>query len=248
MALNVGTLGCLVAGGEMLPTRPPLAIALLVAGILCGGLLIARQARLATPLIPLDLLGQARFGRAVTTSVLCFAGQTSGLIAFPFFLHEAIGMSPRTIAACLTLWPLSVASIGSWAGRWSDTGRTGTLCLAGSILLCGGFTGALLFPLERWPLAFCACTISGGLGFGMFNVANNRRMFMAASPERSGSAGGLQGMARLIGQTLGGMLLTALFASAEPAVASRLGLLVAASLTFAAGAASLANCCAKPKT
>lgn len=241
VALNVGAFGCLVAGVEILPARFLVAFAILVAGVLCLGLLIARQTRLATPMIPLDLLGQARFSGAVIASVLCFAGQTAGMIALPFFLHGAIGMAPLTMAACLTLWPLSVASVGPWAGRGADTGRTDALCLAGSILLCGGFAAALLLPLARWPLAFTACAVSGGLGFGLFNVANNRRMFMAAPPQRSASAGGLQGLARLIGQIAGGMLLSTVFGAAEPGAAPRLGLLTAALLTLSAGVASVVN-------
>ncbi len=52
-----------------------------------------------------------------------------------------------------------------------------------------------------------------GLGFGLFQTPNNRTLFLAASPERSGAAGGMQGTARLSGQTAGAVLVTLLFAT-----------------------------------
>ncbi|WP_353228769.1 MFS transporter [Novosphingobium sp.] len=241
VALNVGAFGCFVAGVELLPARLPAAGGCILFAVVCGALLVARQWRIATPLLPLDLLGQARFGRAIVASILCFEGQTAGMIALPFYLHGSIGMAPMTMAGCLALWPLSVAAVGSWAGKWADAGRTGALCLAGSVLLCTGFTSAILLPLAHFPLAFGVCALSGGLGFGLFNVANNRRLFMAAPLHRSGAAGGQQGLARLVGQIAGGLLLTVLFTVAPAAMAPRIGLAIAAALTLTAGITSVIN-------
>lgn len=240
-ALNVGAFGGLVAGAEMVPTMLTAGFGCIGFATACAAWLIARQPKLAAPLLPLDLLGDTSFSRAGVASILCFAGQSAGMIALPFYLHGSIGIAPMTMAACLTLWPLSVAAVGPLAGKWADTERTGALCLAGSVLLCAGFASAALLPLAHFPWALGACTMSGGLGFGLFNVANNRRLFLAAPPHRSGAAGGLQGMARLVGQVAGGLLLTAMFTFTPAATASRLGLLTAASLTLAAGIASVAN-------
>ena len=54
-------------------------------------------------------------------------------------------------------------------------------------------------------------TMLCGLGFSLFNVANNRNMFLAAPLSRSGAAGGMQGTARLLGQTAGAVIMTLLF-------------------------------------
>ncbi|MFM9935651.1 MAG: MFS transporter [Novosphingobium sp.] len=243
VALNVGAFGGLVAGVEMLATKVPAGFGWILLATVCAALLIARQFNLAAPLLPLDLLGQPSFVRAIAGSILCFAGQTAGMIALPFYLQRSIGMTPMTMAVCLTLWPLSVAAVGPWAGKWADAERTDALCLAGSVLLCTAFASAILLPLAAYPLAVGACAISGGLGFGLFNVANNRRLFMAAPPHRSGAAGGLQGMARLIGQLAGGVLLTALFTVVRAAMAPRLALLLAAALALAAGIVSVFSPC-----
>ncbi|PZR30507.1 hypothetical protein [Caulobacter segnis] len=74
-----------------------------------------------------------------------------------------------------------------------------------------------------------------GLGFGLLQVTNNRNMFLSAPQARSGAADGLQGMARLTGQTTGVVVMTLLFNAAPVEVAPRIGLAVGAALTLAAG-------------
>jgi DHA2 family multidrug resistance protein-like MFS transporter len=74
-----------------------------------------------------------------------------------------------------------------------------------------------------------------GAGFGLFQVSNNRNMFLSAPQERSGAAGGLQGTARLSGQTLGAVLMTLLFSLTSLERAPRAGLTVAAALSLIAG-------------
>jgi DHA2 family multidrug resistance protein-like MFS transporter len=78
-----------------------------------------------------------------------------------------------------------------------------------------------------------------GLGFGFFQVPNNRNMFMSAPRERSGAAGGMQGTARLVGQTAGSVLMTMLFSFASLQSAPRIGLAIAAVLTLTGGLISM---------
>ena len=77
-----------------------------------------------------------------------------------------------------------------------------------------------------------------GLGFGLFNVPNNRNMFLSAPRERSSAAGGMQGSARLVGQTSGTVIMTLLFTLTSVDAAPRIGLGIGAALTLAAGLVS----------
>jgi DHA2 family multidrug resistance protein-like MFS transporter len=78
-----------------------------------------------------------------------------------------------------------------------------------------------------------------GLGFGLFNVPNNRNMFLSAPHARSAAAGGMQGTARLVGQTTGALLVTLLLVLVPADMAPRIGLAVGSVMTLAAGLASL---------
>jgi DHA2 family multidrug resistance protein-like MFS transporter len=50
-----------------------------------------------------------------------------------------------------------------------------------------------------------------GAGFGLYQPPNNRTMIATAPRERSGGAAGMQGMARLLGQTFGAACVALLF-------------------------------------
>ena len=107
--------------------------------------------------------------------------------------------------------------------------------------------GRALFDFMAFlPLAIPA--IVCGAGFGLFQVPNNRNLFLSAPAARSAAAGGMQGTARLAGQTLGAVVITVLLASETIEYAARFGLAFAAIAVTAAGIASLARVpAAKPQ-
>ena len=80
-----------------------------------------------------------------------------------------------------------------------------------------------------------------GFGFGIFQTPNNRNMLLSAPRERNGAARGMQGTARLLGQTVGSVIMALLFTFAPPSAAPRIGLAVGAALAFAGGLVSAAR-------
>jgi DHA2 family multidrug resistance protein-like MFS transporter len=101
-----------------------------------------------------------------------------------------------------------------------------------------GLGAVALWPLKGNPLPIVPFTMLGGLGFALFNVANNRNMFLSAPSARSGAAGGMQGTARLFGQTAGAVAMSLLFSLASADAAPRIGLGIGAVMTLAAGIVS----------
>ena len=191
------------------------------------------------PLIPLDLLRAGSFRISVIASVCCFAGTTAGLMALPFYLQHGLGQNALTTGLYMTPWPLTVAIAVPLAGRFADRMATAWLCAAGGACLSIGLAAAALWPLAGRPQPLVLLTILCGLGFGLFQVPNNRNMFLSAPSGRSAAAGGMQGTARLTGQTAGGVLMSLLFTVASADAAPRIGLGIGAVLTLAAGLASL---------
>ena len=112
------------------------------------------------------------------------------------------------------------------------------LCRRG-ILLAIGLTAACTMPLQGEVRPLAIFTGVCGLGFGLFNVPNNRNMFLSAPHARSAAAGGMQGTARLVGQTTGALLVTLLLVLVPADMAPRIGLAVGSVMTLAAGLASL---------
>jgi DHA2 family multidrug resistance protein-like MFS transporter len=78
-----------------------------------------------------------------------------------------------------------------------------------------------------WRAAF------GGSGFGFFGAPNNRAMVASAPKERSGGAGGISTMSRLLGQSIGVSVVAVVFQLAAHGGVTLHGIRVA--LLFGAG-------------
>ncbi len=235
VALNAAVFASLVVGAEVLVAQPVLAAALLATAAISLAVLIRRELPRAAPLIPLDLLRAASFRVSVMASVCCFAGITMGLLALPFYLQHGLGQDTLMTGLYMTPWPLTVAVAAPLSGHLSNRVPTAWLCAAGGTCLALGLAAASLWPLHGSALPLVPITMLCGLGFGLFQVPNNRNMFLAAPRERAGAAGGMQGTARLAGQTAGGVVMSLLFTVASVDSAPRVGLGIGAVLTLAAG-------------
>jgi DHA2 family multidrug resistance protein-like MFS transporter len=238
VSLNAGAFASLVLGAELLPTRPALAALLLAAAAIELLALVRREMPKEAPLIPLDLLRANSFRFSVIASACCFAGQTASMVALPFYLQHGLGQDTFMAGLYMTAWPLTVAFAAPFAGRLADLVPTAWLSAAGGVCLATGLGAAALWPLKSDPLLLVPFTMLCGLGFSLFNVANNRTMFLSAPNERSGAAGGMQGTARLFGQTAGAVIMTLLFTLTSADTAPRIGLGIGAVLTFVAGLVS----------
>lgn len=235
VALNAGAFASLVIGAEMLPARPVMGLIVLATAALELVALIQREMPKTVPLIPLDLLRGDAFRYSVIASVCCFAGQTAGMVALPYYLQHGLGQDTWMTGLYLTAWPLTVAITAPFAGRLADSASSTWLGVVGGMCLAMGLGAISLWPLQGNLLPLVPFTMLCGLGFAFFNVANNRAMFLSAPSARSGAAGGLQGTARLFGQTIGAVIMTLLFTLSSAPAAPRLGLGIGAVLTLAAG-------------
>lgn len=239
VALNGATFACLVIGAVMLPTRPGAASLVLAIAAACLIALIRREMQKSSPLIPLDLLRDRSFRTSVIASVFCFSGQTAGLVALPFYLQHGLGQTPLTTGLYLTAWPLSVAATALVAGRLADRMPTAWLCACGGGCLAIGLAAIALWPLHGDTRLIILFAVVCGVGFGLFQVPNNRNMFLSAPAHRSGAAGGLQGTARLLGQTAGAVLMTVLFTMTPMRSAPTIGFAIGAALALVAGLVSM---------
>ncbi len=241
MALSGGMFAGVFVGVQLLLSRPLVATGLVAAGLICLGLLVRREAPKAAPVIPLDLLRVRSLRFSVIASVFCFAGQTAAMVALPFYLQQGLGQSASATGIYMTIWPLSVAVTAVAAGRLADRFSTAWLCAAGGAFLALGLMGAALWPLTEDARPIFLFAGACGVGFGLFQTPNNRNMFLSAPLERSAASGGLQGAARLTGQTAGAVLMTLLFTLTPVAAAPRLGLGIGAALALFAGFVSLSR-------
>ena len=76
------------------------------------------------------------------------------------------------------------------------------------------------------------------IGFGLFQLANNQTLFLSAPDYRAAAAGGIQGTARLSGQTAGTVIASLVFASIPRSIAPEVGFVIGSGFALAAALVS----------
>jgi DHA2 family multidrug resistance protein-like MFS transporter len=131
----------------------------------------------------------------------------------------------------MTPWPLALAVAAPVAGRHADRYAAGILGGCGLLLLAAGLALLALLPADVAATPFVWRMMLCGLGFGFFQAPNNRTILASAPRQRSGAAGGVLSVARLLGQALGAAAVAIIF-GAYGAAGSNIALWVAALLAL----------------
>lgn len=231
MVLNALAFALLVLGAGRVPTDAWQGWCMVVLSLVTFAVLVRREWHREAPVIPLDLLRRPSFRLSILASVCLFAAQMASFVALPFLFQHGFGMPAMQVGLAMTAWPLTLAVAGPVAGRFADRMATAPLCVFGATVMAVALGVAAFWPAELTLLL--GCLTLAGLGFGFVQVPNNRNMLMTVPRARAGAAGGSQGTARLLGQTIGGLVLSIMFALVPDDTVPRLG------LAFAACAAAL---------
>ncbi|NLH82864.1 MAG: MFS transporter [Phyllobacteriaceae bacterium] len=229
------------AGADRMADTPAIGAALIAAAGLCLVAVLRLERGSPAPVVPTDLLAEPAFRLAVIASIACFTAQMLSYVALPFHLQHTLAMSPALAGLYMMPWPAAVTVVAPIAGWLSDRVETAWLCSAGGGLLAVGLAIVGLSPPDPTGTTFLIGTIVAGIGFGLFQTPNNRILLLSAPKARSGAAGAMQGTARLVGQTLGAISMSLVFAAVPLGDAPNVALALAAVGAAIAGAVSLAR-------
>ena len=207
-----------------------------VAAIACF-VLVQRERRAASPLLPVDLLRIPIFALSICTSVASFCAQMLAFVALPFYLQDRFGYSAVEIGILITPWPIGVAISAPIAGRLAERYPAGLLGGIGLLIFAAGLAALAFLPPQPTFAGIVWRMALSGIGFGLFQSPNNRTMIAAAPRERSGGASGMLGTARLLGQTVGAALVALLLAR-DPTQGTRYALIVGAGFALLGAALS----------
>jgi DHA2 family multidrug resistance protein-like MFS transporter len=239
--ISAGMFAMFFVGAGKLFDRPALGGLLMLAALACLVGLVRRERSRPAPLVPVDLFAAPAFRRTVVASACTFCAQVMSFVALPFHFQVGLGATVIETGLYMTAWPLAIISIASFSGRLSARFAASRLCSLGTLMLAIGLMLAAASPVRLGPWPVLAAMAVAGLGFGVFQPANNRLLLLSAPKARSGAAGGVQATTRLFGQTLGATAMTALFQVAAGDAAPRLGLAVAATFALTASAIGAFN-------
>lgn len=239
LLLYVAAVATLIVAAAVASSRSAVSIGCGVCGLAIAMRLVQRERHGAFPFLPVDLLRNKSFATSIFASICCFTGQGLGLLALPFALHLRLGKSVFETGILMTPWPLAVLLMTPITTKLLNRVSSARLCAMGGLCLSVGLGGLAIISRQAGILPHLMCVVVCGLGFGLFQTPNNRNMFLSAPVNRSASAGGLQGTARLAGQTIGGLTFTFILGHLPLTAATRTGFAIAALSALIAGTISL---------
>lgn len=186
-------------------------------GLALGLVFLRRQARLAHPMVDLELLRRRAFGGSAAVNLLAMAATVGFAPFFSQYMQSVLGKSPFE-AAMWSLVPslgvLVAAPVGGALARRFDRGHV----MAGGFLVsAAGFLWLTRTGVDSplWTTLAGSAVYAGGLVSAM--TLANELALGAAPPERAGSAAAVVES----GQELGGALGMALLGSVGAAVYGR---------------------------
>ena len=217
---------------------PQYYLAELAIAVIAAVVLVRRQVKSVSPLLPVDLLRIPIFSLSVLSSIASFCAQMAAYVALPFYLRDRFGVSAVEIGLLITPWPIAIAFMAPLAGRLADRYPAGLLGGVGLLVFALGLATLAFLPAHPATLDIVWRMALTGAGFGLFQSPNNRTMIAAAPRERSGGASGMLGTARLLGQTVGAAIVALLLAR-YPEDGTRIALLTG--VVIALGGAVLSS-------
>ncbi|MDB5408394.1 MAG: multidrug transporter [Rhodospirillales bacterium] len=237
--LNALAVGLLIVGVDGIARGDSAAVvaALLLGAVAAGYALVRRERGKAAPLLPLDLLRIPLFALSTATSLCSYMALMIAFVTLPFYLQDTLGRSQVETGLLMTPWPLVMALIAPLGGRVSDRYPAGILCGIGLVILAAGLLLLAILPSQPTALDIVWRMLVCGIGFGFFQVPNNRALIMSAPAHRSGGASGMLATARNLGMTIGAAL-AALALALFPAYGTGAALLIGVACALAAAAVS----------
>lgn len=184
-----------------------------VAGIVVGYFYIKRELQIQEPLFPVDLLKIRLYSLSLITSICSFIAQNLVLISLPFLFLKCFKFSEISTGLLLTPWPVSTMIVSPFAARFAERYNPGMIAALGMAVFTAGVASLIFYHPDvasqyNVALMLAVC----GVGYGLYQTPNNVVMVMATPTVRAGAAGGLQSTARLVGQTLGSIIVGGVFA------------------------------------
>lgn len=211
--LNVVAFSALFVAARLAPSIESLA--LLAAGVMVGAFYLRAQRALADPMFPIDLFRSRMFTLSLASAVTAFGSQMLGTVALPFLLNRVLAQ-PVLIGVVMTAFPAGVLASTLLLRVLINRVSSGTLGAAGMLMMAVGMvllvTNGASDSVFQWVWRNALC----GVGFGLFQAPNNHAILSAAPVSRSGSASGMMGTARLVGQAAAAVVAALIF-SALPA-------------------------------
>jgi DHA2 family multidrug resistance protein-like MFS transporter len=171
-------------------------------GLVLGGLFVARQRRLADPLIDLGLFRVRAFGVALATYLLATLVTFGSYVMVGQYLQLVLGLSPLAAGVWMLPWSASYVLGSFLAPALARRFRPAVVMSGGLFLAACGFAAAMHFASVGIE-ALVVCSTIYSLGMSPVFTLSTDIIVGAAPPERAGAAAAISETSSELGGALG---------------------------------------------
>lgn len=179
------------------------------------------ERKLENPLLDFQIFKNKWFTISIFCAFTSFIAISCSNIILPFYLQNALKLSPGTAGLFMTIYPLILALTAPVSGYFSDKIGSEVLTLIGLVLTSAGLylMSGLNDAPNYWFLGLFIGVMS--LGNGLFQSPNNSLVMSMVPEEKLGIGGSINALVRNIGMVVGIALSTSLLYSGMSAKIGR---------------------------
>jgi EmrB/QacA subfamily drug resistance transporter len=173
---------------------------------------VVLERRVSQPMLDLGMFRNRLFSINLASGLMTFVSMSGTTFLIPFFLQGVLGYEPRQVGLLLATVPLAVGVVSPLSGALSDRVGTRPITVVGLAAIMVGFYTLSTVTVQMTALGYVLRFLPVGIGLGTFQSPNNSAVMGAVPRERLGVASGLLSITRIVGQTTGIAVLSAVWA------------------------------------
>jgi EmrB/QacA subfamily drug resistance transporter len=191
-----------------------LNVALLSAFVVGAVLFVLAEARVASPLIRLELFRNPVLNASLATSALVTTVVMATLVVGPFYLSGALGLDAARVGLVLSVGPLVAALTGVPAGRIVDCFGAQRVTIVGLIGAAAGCFVLSMVPATLGIPGYVIPLVILTAGYALFQTANNTAVMADVAQDQRGVISSMLNLSRNLGLITGASAMGAVFAFA----------------------------------
>ena len=173
---------------------------------------LAVERRTAVPLLQVDLLRKQGLGSGLISLGLVSTIMMATLVVGPFYLSEALGLTPVQTGLVMSIGPGVAALAGLPAGRLVDGYGSSSAMIVGLAAVVAGTTLMTVLPGWLGIGGYAGSLVTVTAGYALFQAANTTAVMAGAPQDRRGLTSALLGLSRNLGLITGASAMGAIFA------------------------------------
>jgi len=185
---------------------------LLAGGVAAMAAFVVVERRASQPMLDLEMFRNKLFSINLVSGFMTFVSMSGTVFLMPFFLQGVLGYEPRQVGLMLAAVPLAVGMVSPLSGALSDRVGTRPITVVGLATVMVGFYSLSTVTADMTAVGYVLRSLPVGIGLGIFQSPNNSAVMGTVPRERLGVASGLLSITRIVGQTTGIAVLSALWA------------------------------------